>query len=129
MLDLAQKMEVKLPAMSQIVDRLVKRGMVERQADPEDRRVVRLGVTEKARALLDADRAAREMRMRAAARELKPDEMTQVIAGLELLATAADAVRANAAEEMPLFNSDTDPLVELMSERARSRREKMPPSE
>src|SRR5438552_6054751 len=53
MVDLAHRMETKLPALSQIVERLVRRGMLARQADPQDRRVVRLVLTEKARALVN----------------------------------------------------------------------------
>src|SRR5579871_6413695 len=52
MIDLAHRMEVKLPALSQIVDRLAKRGLVERHADPQDRRVVRMALTDLARALV-----------------------------------------------------------------------------
>src|SRR5438067_1818622 len=40
--ELSQRLEVKLPALSQIVDRLVRRGLVQRHPDPLDRRVVRL---------------------------------------------------------------------------------------
>src|SRR5262245_26922130 len=52
MQEVAQKLELKLPAVSQIVERLVKRGMVERRPDPNDRRVVRLALTELARGIL-----------------------------------------------------------------------------
>ena len=37
--DLARHLEVSMPTVSGIVDRLVERGMVERRADPRDRRV------------------------------------------------------------------------------------------
>ena len=62
--ELSQRMEVKLPAASQIVDRLVKRGMVERHADSLDRRVVRLELTPQARAKVDAQKRKRDARRR-----------------------------------------------------------------
>lgn len=42
---LAEEMNISLPSATALVDRLVKGGWVERQADPEDRRVTRLTVT------------------------------------------------------------------------------------
>src|SRR5262245_20545258 len=45
MADVSARLEMKLPAMSQIVDRLVKRGMIERRTDDVDRRVIRLYLT------------------------------------------------------------------------------------
>src|SRR5260221_3513218 len=49
MQDIAHRMEIGLPAVSQIVDRLVRRGLFQRQPDPSDRRVVRVILTENAR--------------------------------------------------------------------------------
>ncbi len=40
-----------LPATSRIVDRMIKEGLVTREADPEDRRAVRIRLTPKGRAL------------------------------------------------------------------------------
>src|SRR6266516_2205527 len=42
MQQLCTLMETKLPAMSQVVERLVRRGLVDRRADPSDRRAVQL---------------------------------------------------------------------------------------
>jgi len=39
------------PATSRIVDRMVERGLLTRTADPEDRRTVRVGLTDKGQAL------------------------------------------------------------------------------
>lgn len=100
--ELSQRMEVKLPAASQIVDRLVKRGMVERHADTLDRRVVRLELTPQARVKVKQLRRKRDTRMEATLHRLMPEETDQVIAGLSLLARAAeqllDAERATMTE-------------------------------
>lgn len=122
MLDLSHRLEIKLPAMSQIVDRLVKREMLVRQPDPNDRRVVRLELTEKARAILVEAHATRQARLEATARNLEPKAMRKVIEGLSLLATAAERVEAQEREATPPFSPDSDPLVELMSRRAHARR-------
>src|SRR5947207_3124910 len=49
---LCSLLETKLPATSQIVERLVRRGLVDRKPDPGDRRAVQLFLTESARVLL-----------------------------------------------------------------------------
>src|SRR5215813_11627490 len=67
MVEVSQRLETKLPAISQIVDRLVKRGMVERRADPSDRRVVRLFLTDTAEAIMREADAVRQSRMNATA--------------------------------------------------------------
>ncbi|HXG23408.1 MAG TPA: MarR family transcriptional regulator [Chthonomonadales bacterium] len=122
MLDLSHRLEIKLPALSQIVDRLVKREMLVRQTDPNDRRIVRLELTEKARTILAEAHAMRQARLEATARNLEPKAMRKVIEGLTLLAAAAERVEAQEREATPPFSPDSDPLVELMSRRARARR-------
>lgn len=49
---------VSLPAVSEQVEGLVRRGLLDRATDPEDRRAVRLGLTARGRRVLrEADRA------------------------------------------------------------------------
>jgi len=127
MLEVSHKLEVKLPALSQIVDRLVKRGLVERHADSQDRRVVRLCLTEQARAILAEAHTARQARMTATRQNLGERAIRAVIKGLELLAEAAERVEAAEREAAPPFSPDSDPLVELMSRRARTRRRNVAP--
>lgn len=127
MLEVSHKLEVKLPALSQIVGRLVKRGMVERRADPADRRVVRLGLTAQARAVLAEANAARQARMSATRRNLDDRAVRIVIEGLTLLAEAAERVEAAEREAAPPFSPDSDPFVELMSRRARTQRRSAAP--
>lgn len=116
---LAETLEIKLPALSQIVDRLVKRGLVERHADAGDRRAVRLGLTEAARTVLAEARAERHARLAAAVEHLDAGTLPGIIEGLRLLAAAAErAEAAEKAEPSPL-SPDADPLVEMMAHRAR----------
>lgn len=51
--DLARDMMMSPPAMTNRIDRLVARQLVERRADPDDRRALRVGLTEAGRALAD----------------------------------------------------------------------------
>lgn len=46
---LAERLAVSPPTMTGIADRLVRQGLIERAADPTDRRVVRLALTEQGR--------------------------------------------------------------------------------
>lgn len=49
--DLNRYVLLSQPAMSRMVDRLIERGLVSRQADPDDARSVRIGLTDAGRAL------------------------------------------------------------------------------
>ena len=51
--ELAQDMMISTSAMTNRLDRLQKRGLIERQADPEDRRALRIVLTEAGFALAD----------------------------------------------------------------------------
>ena len=117
---LADKLEIKLPALSQIVDRLVKRGLVVRHADAGDRRAVRLGLTEAARAVLADARAERHARLAATVAHLDAEALPGIIEGLRLLAAAAERAEAAGKAEPSPLSPDADPLVEMMARRARS---------
>jgi DNA-binding MarR family transcriptional regulator len=113
--DLAHRMEVKLPAASQIVDRLVKRGMVERHADPMDRRVVRLQLTPAAREMVDRLRERRELRMRATLDRLTANEVAEVVAGLDLLGRAAEQVLESERQGVSVNESGSASLQSRIS--------------
>ena len=55
----AELVHVSLPAASRMVDDLVRRGLVERHEDVEDRRMKRLSITRDGRAVIDRLTAAR----------------------------------------------------------------------
>jgi DNA-binding MarR family transcriptional regulator len=122
MQDVSTRLEIKLPAVSQVVDRLVKRGMVERQTDPADRRVVRLSLTESARIEMNHLREIRQARMKATIDKMNARQMKKAIEGLETLAAAAEQVEADEKVSAQPMTLESDPLVELISERRRNRR-------
>jgi DNA-binding MarR family transcriptional regulator len=122
MLDISHRLEVKLPALSQIVDRLVKRGMVERHPDASDRRVVRLGLTDEARSIMKEAEAGRNARLQATVNELSEANLTQVTGALALLADAAEKIEALERAEAPPFSPftpESETLAEIISDRSR----------
>ena len=57
--ELAAEEQVRPPTMSRIVDALLAAGLVTREADPNDRRMVRIAATDEGRRLLDEGRRRR----------------------------------------------------------------------
>lgn len=96
---LAEHMGVTASTMSLAVDRLEAAGYVRRERDPDDRRRVNVLLTDdgvrikRAKSVLDPDR------VEAMLSHLSPDDRRRAIAGLSLLARAADReVRRRARE-------------------------------
>ena len=95
MTELAGLMEVALPTMSLLVDRLERAGLVRRDRDPGDGRRVQLRLTEggvkavRGRSILDPDR------VRALLAALTPAERSVGVEGLVTLARAAQKVAPN----------------------------------
>lgn len=58
--ELAQIEQVSAPSMSKAVGHLVDQGYVERSADPDDGRLVRLSLTERGRTTVERERAHRD---------------------------------------------------------------------
>lgn len=138
MIDIAHKMEIGLPAVSQIVDRLVRRGLFERKPDPQDRRVVRVVLTETAHRLTSEADQYRQERMDATLGLLNEHDVDAVTRGLGLLAGAAERVEAlekasqataaaSGEDEGEPVRVSGDPLVELIAGRARPRRKRPQP--
>jgi long-chain acyl-CoA synthetase len=60
---IARRLAVRPPSVTGVVDGLVTRGLVERTSDPEDRRLVSLGLTDEGRRLLEQSDAAVDQRL------------------------------------------------------------------
>lgn len=110
--DVAEKMETKLPAASQIVDRLVRRGLFERRPDPVDRRAVQIYMTSSARQLRVCGTVRNMKAMETACKQLSPDELQQVTEALNLLANGAESAEAElcviAKEYFPSFEDASE---------------------
>ena len=99
MQELAHHLGVTLPAISQIVDRLAARGMAERRADSDDRRIVRLFLTDSARQLLQEGQEERCRRIQRAIALLSAGETESTIIAMERLAQAAEDTRVSGEPE------------------------------
>jgi DNA-binding MarR family transcriptional regulator len=75
---LAQLLDVTMPTVTGAVDRMVQRGLVERQADPADRRVVLVAVTRQGRVELDQLVGVRSSVMRQMLARMTRAEMEQL---------------------------------------------------
>jgi DNA-binding MarR family transcriptional regulator len=72
-------------ASSQLIDRLVVLGLIERTEDPTDRRAKQLTITSKGKSVLEQGIAARRMWMEALTTQLTPEQRMTVIAALSVL--------------------------------------------
>lgn len=72
-------------AATALADRMVKQGLVERRYSPEDRRIVWLVPTEKARSLLERYRSWQRQAMNAALTRLDPGQLATFLEVLSVL--------------------------------------------
>jgi DNA-binding MarR family transcriptional regulator len=89
---LARRLSVSTPTMTGILDRLVRQGLISRQDDPEDRRVVLNALTEKGQDLIERLQPVQSERLRAIVSQLTPGDRKGVASGLASLLTAARAI-------------------------------------
>lgn len=91
---LASGLAVSRPSVTAVADGLVARGLVERRADDDDRRVVGHALTAKGQQMLDdADRAVCA-RLRDIAGHLEPTASAEAFAGVQRWHDALDGYRA-----------------------------------
>ena len=88
--DIADILGVQPSAVTAIVDRLEERGLVERERDAEDRRVVRVRMTGTGRGEYDRAHESVRVYMRALLDRLDPEETTAFVQILEKLAATAE---------------------------------------
>jgi DNA-binding MarR family transcriptional regulator len=88
--EVAQQLRTSQSGMTGKLDRLEDQGLIERTPDPEDRRAIRLGITETGRAVIDEafDTSLRVYEYMV--RDLPPDEQKNLDALLDRLLTRLD---------------------------------------
>jgi DNA-binding MarR family transcriptional regulator len=86
--ELAAAAEVKAPTMSRIVEALVKSGLATREADPGNRRRVRIAATEEGRQRLESGREGQVRVLRERLRRLADSEQRALARGVEVLERA-----------------------------------------
>lgn len=93
MSELARELDISEPASTALADRLVRNGLVARQADPADRRTVRLELSPKGRDLMSRWGTYRRQAMADAFEVLSDRQLAAFIDILETLAAAPPAQR------------------------------------
>jgi len=96
---LAAREGVTQPAMTQLISRLSEAGLVCREADPADGRVVQVAITDAGRATLARRRAVRAERLAGMLAQLSPEHRAALQAALPALDALAGARRDD--EPMP----------------------------
>jgi len=91
MSELARELDISEPASTALADRLVRGGLVERHADPDDRRIVRLELSRAGRDLMSRWGSHRRRMMTATFEVLSDRQLTALIDILETLAADAPA--------------------------------------
>lgn len=93
--DAAAFLGVTCGAVSKAVDKLVRRRLLRRVAPQEDRRLIRLSLTETSRKLMDAYQTARDYRAQMAFRQFSPEELRKTSEILDRLAGAIASEGSN----------------------------------
>jgi DNA-binding MarR family transcriptional regulator len=127
MQEIAARLHIKLPAMSQMVDRLVRKGLMERRPDPTDRRVARLHLTPRAVHIIAEARQIRVEHLHRISMLLEPAQILHMTEDLRLLAKTTNRMHQDWAHESCNTQNTNewigtverhDPLVEMLAQRA-----------
>jgi len=90
--DVGDHLGVTSAAASQMIDRLVQQGLIERSEDPEDRRVKQIVLTEKGCQVLEEGMRARQDWLVDLMGELSPPEKEQIMEALQILIRKAELI-------------------------------------
>jgi DNA-binding MarR family transcriptional regulator len=119
--EIARQMEIELPGLSRVVDRLEKRGYIERTPDPTNRRIVRLNLTEQGRSMMQAVEKIRQAHFFACLKSLDVADMEEIMHSLKRLAASVEqSLQAHKSGQLhdPLSE---DPIVHLIARYPRTR--------
>lgn len=102
MSDIAASLGSSLSSATSMVERLESKGLVEREHDPEDRRVVMCHLTMLGRADVERFWRLRQSRMRAVAGLLTGEELERVLSALQLVADAVTRTERQSPKQTTL---------------------------
>ena len=94
---LAAEMKISAPAITQLTDRLIRKGLIERHAAADDRRCVIVALSEEGRQLVDRFRERRREIFDEALAELSEAERRQAFEVLEKVVKALESYDAGAS--------------------------------
>ena len=94
MSEISERFEITPAAASQLVDKLVQGGYIQREEDPHDRRAKLLNLTDKARAIIQQGIEERYRWVDQLAERLTPEERVQISEALNIMTRAAEGLEA-----------------------------------
>lgn len=92
--DLSERFDITSAAASQLVDKLVQSGLIQREEDPSDRRAKLLNLTEKGRQLIQQGIEERYRWVDQLVRKLTEEERKKVSEALQIMTQAAKELEA-----------------------------------
>ena len=98
---LAESLDVSQASMTGIVDRMEQRGLVARHRDDEDRRVIRVSLTETGRRMIEGIAAERRGRLARLLEELTDEELDGFLRGSRALRLARERLHATLPHPAP----------------------------
>ena len=104
--DISQYQGMARPNASTMVERLVRKGLVERVSDPSDRRVTLACLTDKGRETIEAVNRHKYEAVEKIAAYLSTDELEVVARALEILDRGVKLMEASNEDDAPVLNDD-----------------------
>jgi DNA-binding MarR family transcriptional regulator len=97
--DISERFDITNAAASQLVDKLVQNGLIQREEDPSDRRARLLNLTDRGRKLIQQSIEKRYRWVDELAEKLTPEERLQVAEALQIMTEAAREMEAETAPQ------------------------------
>ena len=98
--DLSERFDITSAAASQLVDKLVQSGLIQREEDPHDRRARLLNLTEKGRDLIQQSMEERYRWVDQLAGKLTAEERAKVSEALNILTHAAEELETESIQQV-----------------------------
>ena len=103
MTHLAELLDVSVASATGIVDRMEKKGVIERTRSEEDRRVVEVSVTDVGEEVFSAMQAERQIRLAQLLAEIKDDDLAALLQGLRAFRDARERLMSQIPENAKAF--------------------------
>ena len=103
MTHLAELLDVSVASATGIVDRMEKKGVIERTRSEEDRRVVEVSVTDVGEEVFSAMQAERQIRLAQLLSEIKDDDLAALLQGLRAFRDARERLMSQIPENAKAF--------------------------
>jgi DNA-binding MarR family transcriptional regulator len=110
---LAAALHISAPAITQLTDRLIRKGLIERRMAADDRRCVIVALSEEGQELIDQFRERRQQIFSRALAHLSPEDQKQVIEVLGRVVRAMESSELMTAVEPPKASNSVGKKVKL----------------